>query len=73
MENNDVFHNLKLAEKVRYRTYKLMGIKDKNLIRQLISLDNLYVTHLYLHRKNVDETIESLRDEISTDELDGES
>jgi len=70
MENNDLFHFLKKAEKVRYKKYRLMGITDKYLIRQLLDLDNLYFFNMWLHRKDTDEAIQSLRDEISTDELD---
>jgi len=70
MEKDDLFHYLKLGEKVNYKKYRLMGIQDKYLLRQLLDLDNLYFTHMYYHRKDVDDTIQSLRDETSTDELD---
>ncbi len=70
MEIEDLFHHFKLGQKVNRKKYKLMGIQDKDLLKQLLDLDNLYFTYMYLHRKDVDESIESIKDETSTDELD---
>jgi hypothetical protein len=70
MEKDDLFYHLKLAEKVRYKQYRLMGIDDRELIRTFLDLDNLWFTHMWYHRKDIDDSIQSLRDEISTDELD---
>ncbi len=69
MESNDLFHYLKLGEKANYKKYRLMGIKDKYLIRQLLDLDNMYFAYMWYHRKDIDDSIQSLRDETSTDEL----
>jgi hypothetical protein len=70
MEKDDLFHYLKLGEKVNYKKYRLMGIKDKYLIRQLLDLDNLFFTFIYYHRKDIDDITQSLKDETSTNELD---
>jgi hypothetical protein len=58
---------------VNYKRYRLLGITDKNFIRQLLDLDNRYFALMHYHRKDIDDSIQSLRDEISTVELDGES
>lgn len=70
MEKDDLFHYLKIGEKINIKKYRLMGIQDKYLIRQLLDLDNLYFTFIYYHRKDIDTIIQSLRDETSADELD---
>jgi len=67
---DDLFHYLKLGKKVNHKKYRLMGIKDINLIDKLLEFDNLYFTYIYLHRKDVDDITQSLRDETSTNELD---
>ncbi len=61
---------LKSGEKVNYKKYRLMGIQDKYLIRQLLDWDNLYFAYMHYHKKNIDDAKQSLRDEVSTDELD---
>ncbi len=61
---------LNSGEKVNYKKYRLMGIQDKYLMRQLLDWDNLYFAYMHYHRKNINDAIQSLRDETSTDELD---
>ena len=70
MEKDDLFHYLKLGEKIRHKKYRLLGIKDKILLRQLLDLDNWYFTYMWYHRKDIDDITQSLRDETSIDELD---
>ena len=70
MEIDDLFHFLKKAQRVNTKKYKLLGIKNIDLIHKLVEYDSLSFTYMYLHRKDVEESIESIRDEISTDELD---
>jgi hypothetical protein len=73
MNLKDLFYQLRLAEKVNYKKYRTMGIKDKNLIRILMDYDNLYFTRMFYHRMDVLEAIESIKDEMSPEELNGES
>ena len=70
MEYNDLFHFLKKAQRVNTKKYKLLGIKNIDLIHKLVEYDSLYFTYMFYHRKDIDDSIQSLRDEISTDELD---
>ncbi len=67
MEKDDLFHYLKLGEKVRYKKYRLMGINDRELIRTFLDLDNLWFTHMFYHRMDIWEAIDSIKDETELD------
>ena len=66
-DNEPILYNVQKARMINRRKYRLLGIEDEQLIKRLVDMDSMYYTYMWLHRKEFDEHIQKLLDELPDD------
>jgi len=66
-DRNDILYFKRKAKQLSRKKYKLLGIKDDILLNRQGGFDSMYFTYMYLYRKDFDENLEKLLDELPDD------
>ena len=54
----------KLANKINRKKYRLLGVKNQELLEKLIEMDAEYFTYMFIHRQNFNAELERLLNDI---------
>ena len=60
----------KLANKINMKKYRLLGIKNPEILEKLVDLDAEYFTHMFLHRNNFDKELDRFFEKIPFEDRD---
>ena len=66
-DKDDILKFKRKAKRLSRRKYKLLGINDEILLNRLVDFDSMYSTYMYLYRKDFDENLQKLLDELPDD------
>ena len=58
MGKDNSFNFLEKALKINRKKYRLLGIKNKEIIEKLAKMDALHFTYMFIHRREIEDKIQ---------------